>query len=120
MKYRGGSYPGEGKIVGGLHNTHTEEQPAMDKIYEQQFKRAKGDAAASGEEEKTGEKGSWGSLTPALSDSPSTNGGKKTKGPPVPFTLRRVTGLKGRHAFTIFTGPDKSDKHTHFVPCVAL
>ncbi len=76
----------------------------MDKIYEQQFKRARGMRPLVEETKIQGRKvagGVW--LLPALI--PSPRGGKKRKGPPqrdyqpVPFTLRRETGLKGRHAY---------------------
>ncbi len=50
----------QGGEVGGPHNTHTDlrGEQAMDKVYEQQLKRARGDAAPSGEMKKAGEKGS--------------------------------------------------------------
>ena len=38
--------------------------PAMDKVYEQQFKRSRVDAGPGGEENRNGEK-SWGSLGPS-------------------------------------------------------
>jgi len=49
----------------------------MDKVYEQQFKRARGDAAPSGEKNKhRGTNDCWASLAPA-----------------------RLAGVKGRHAY---------------------
>lgn len=61
-------------------NTHRSGEPAKDKVYEQQLKRAKRDAAPRGEEEnKTGEKGGWGGSAPIRSDPLDTDGAKKRK-----------------------------------------
>ena len=48
-------------------STHTRGNPAMDKVYEQQFSRSREGANSGGDEKKTGEESSWGSLVrPAL------------------------------------------------------
>ena len=112
MKYQGGKLKYyidqvipriEGEIWWSTHqHTYSSGEPAMDKVYQQQFERSKG----GGEEKKTGEEdGSWGCLGPARSSPPSTDGDKKRKGPPcreyppVPFSLRSAGGKQGRHTY---------------------
>ncbi len=67
---------GEKEVVHSY--THTQSSgPAMYNIYEQQFRRSRGDAAPGGEDKKTGEKSSWGSLTRPRPDPPSEDGATK-------------------------------------------
>lgn len=73
IKNIGGKLP-RGRGEGSWWSTHHTNRDAMDTGYEQQFKRARGDAAPCGKEKKTGENGNWGSLAPARSDPPSTDG----------------------------------------------
>ena len=48
-------------------STHTRRKPAIDEVYEQQFRRSREGAKSGGEEKNTVEESSWGSLVrPAL------------------------------------------------------
>ncbi|CAN0246842.1 unnamed protein product, partial [Pylaiella littoralis] len=100
----GGVYPGGLCKEWWSAHTHTQQLPTvMDKVYEQAYKRQKGPeknkSTECEEKEESKEGSSWGSLPRPSASAKKRKGPAPREYPPAPFTLRRISGKRGRNSY---------------------